>query len=72
MAQIPDAPFIREAEQYGMPPFETIECPVCGKECDTLFFDHSGTLCGCERCMTQKDAWEWMEEEKEAGRPDDD
>lgn len=72
MSSLPDAPYIREAEQNGYPPFETIECPCCGEECDTIYADQYGNVFGCERCVMQQDAWEWKEDQREADRPDDD
>lgn len=71
MEQIPDAPWIREAEQLGMPPYgDDPECPVCGASCQTVYEDQSGSICGCDRCMRTMDAWEWMEQEIENNRPD--
>ena len=70
MEQIPDAPWIRQAELYGVPDDDPVECPICGNDCDTIYLDKSGVVCGCENCMTKQDAWDWREEEKERGRPD--
>ena len=38
-------------------------CPVCGKECDTLYIDARGEVAGCERCIRLEDAYEWLYEE---------
>ena len=71
MEQIPDAPYIREAERWGMPPYEEPpNCPVCGCSCNTVFMDKWNNVVGCDTCMTEKDAWEWWEDEKEANKPD--
>ena len=35
-------------------------CPICGEECETIKRDTTGDICGCEHCVTDEDAWEWM------------
>ena len=70
MEQIPDAPYIREAEMYGMPPYETPICPICGEECETIYFGPHGNVFACNKCIQEQDAGEWWEEEKENSRPD--
>ena len=70
MEQIPDAPYIREAERYGMPPYDVPQCPVCGHECNSIFMDYSGNVFGCENCIRERDSYEWRDEETEASRPD--
>jgi formylmethanofuran dehydrogenase subunit B len=70
MNQIPDAPWIRDAEQNGWETGEEIECPVCGKACDTIYFDAFGSEIGCENCITTQDSWDWMNEKREAERED--
>ena len=71
MEQIPDAPWIREAENDGMPPYEDGPvCPCCGEECETVYGNQYGDVFACNRCLMEQDAWEWMEEMKEAERPD--
>ena len=51
--QIPDAPWIREAENDGMPEPETFFCPVCGAEDPEWFFVYKGdtTVLGCNECI---------------------
>ena len=68
MEQVPDAPWIREAEMYGYPPYEILDvcCPVCGKECDTIYKDRFGDEVGCENCIETMDAGEWYDEKKES------
>ena len=68
MTQIPDAPWIRDAEQNGMPSPEEVYCPECGEECETIYIDPSGYCCGCDKCLKAKDAWEWAEEQRESER----
>jgi len=72
MEQIPDAPWIRQAELYGYPADEPdpVECPCCGEECETIYADRDGNVFGCDRCVMKQDSWEWAEEEKERTRPD--
>ena len=67
--QIPDAPWIREAERDGMPPYDEAPdpiCPVCGEECETIYTsDIDGSPVGCDECLTLWEASEWCEEHKE-------
>ena len=64
MDQLPDAPWIQDAELNGYPEAEPVECPICGWECETIYMDRTGAVCGCERCMEKKDAWDWLEEQR--------
>lgn len=69
MEQIPDAPYIREAERFGMPPYDDDPdptCPICGKERETIYKDKDGTEFGCDKCIQTQDAWEWADEQKGA------
>lgn len=70
MEQIPDAPWIREAEMYGYPDDEPVHCPVCGEDCSTIYSDKYGNVFACDQCLCSTDAWEWAEDEREASRPD--
>jgi hypothetical protein len=71
MEQIPDAPWIREAERYGMPPYEDPpKCPICGEHCDTVYMDINGDVFACNNCLHEKDAYDWEEEQRELNRPD--
>lgn len=38
-------------------------CPVCGKECETYYFDRYGDIIGCDECITYGDAIEYQSEE---------
>lgn len=67
--QVPDAPWIRDAENNGMPADDPPECPVCGKCCETIYMDRSSDeVLGCDRCLASVDAWDWMEQVKENER----
>ena len=66
MAEIPDAPWIRQAEMYGVPDNDItpdiIDCPVCGKACSTIYAKWPDVF-GCENCVDVWDADEWWIEE---------
>ena len=57
----PDAPYIREAEMFGMPSPEPVECPICGKECEEIYEDRDGYVFGCEHCVKCHDSYDWRE-----------
>ena len=66
---IPDHPDIRKMEMYGtLHPEESeddeIQCPICGKLCDTIYTDIDGDCAGCENCLERMDAYEWREKHK--------
>ena len=68
MEQIPDDPRIREAEMYGMPPYDDDPeptCPICGKECETIYTNVDGDAVGCDECLTLLEAYEWCHEHRE-------
>ena len=58
MYDLPDAPWIRDAEMNGMPSDETPVCPVCGAETDTYYLDEYGDVIGCDCCIRAVDAWD--------------
>lgn len=33
-------------------------CPVCERECETIYIDRNGEIVGCDCCVTRRDAWE--------------
>ena len=55
-------PEITNAIRTGYPDGESEYpcCPVCGKECETIYWNI--TVVGCDRCITKQDAWEYQEE----------
>ena len=59
MNDLPDAPWIREAEQFGVPEGPVPTCPCCGEECDNYFTDGSGDIIGCENCVRKVDAYDY-------------
>jgi len=69
MTQIPDAPWIREAEAWGMPPYDDdpdTSCPVCGRErCETIYTNKDGDAVGCDKCLTPWESAEWHDEHRE-------
>lgn len=68
MQDLPDAPWIREAEMYGMPPYDDgpdPTCPVCGEECETIYTDKDGEPVGCDQCVTLWEAYEWCDKHRE-------
>ena len=53
-------PLITKAIQTGYPHGEPTypHCPVCGAECEEIYFDQYDTICGCDECTKTKSAWE--------------
>ena len=60
MEMIPDADYIREAEQCGIPTCEPVYCPVCGKDCETIYMDRDGDIFACDRCIKHQDDYDWF------------
>lgn len=62
---IPDAPDIELAERTGIGPGEKPEkvvyCPMCGRECETIYQDMYANPCGCEWCVRELDAHLWAD-----------
>ncbi len=62
MITIPDAPWIREAENHG-PGYDGPEpqCPICHCECERIYHMSGGSdVLGCENCIEWDDAFSWM------------
>lgn len=61
---IPDHPDIRMMEQYGTLHPEEDDyvpyCPICGKECDTVYTDKDGEVFGCDNCVSHHDAFDFL------------
>ena len=32
-------------------------CPLCGSECDEIYFNEDGDIVGCDECISTKSAW---------------
>lgn len=65
LMEVPDAPWIREAETNGMPDAETVYCPVCGAEDPEDFvLDDGGDVIGCDCCLRRVDPWRYMADKK--------
>lgn len=43
-------------------------CPVCGEECETVYWDVNNQIVGCDNCLLELDAYEWYEEERRDGK----
>lgn len=73
MEQIPDAPWIRDAELNGVGPEDPpVKCPVCGEECEEIYETKEyGEVLGCDRCILIRDAWDWKAQKDEDERGDD-
>lgn len=73
MEQLPDAPWIRDAELNGVGPAEDPpKCPVCGEECEEIYETKEyGEVLGCDRCILIRDAWDWQAQKEEDERGDD-
>ena len=63
---IQDAPWIREAERDGTPPYDdpVTTCPVCGQDCEKIYTDRFGQLVGCDVCLNAWDPDEWHTEQE--------
>lgn len=55
MQDLPDAPWIRDAELNGYPEPDPVHCPICGDEADT-FYLQDGIVIGCNHCVEETDA----------------
>lgn len=55
---LPDHPAIRLAETDGYPDAGAAHCPICGKECETIYRDQHGEIFGCGECIRIEDAYD--------------
>jgi len=44
-------------------------CPECGFECEVIYIAN-GDVVGCDKCIVEKDAYDWMDEMREASAAD--
>lgn len=40
-------------------------CPVCGTDCGTVYLDLNSNVIGCDNCVLELDAEEWLMEEED-------
>ena len=59
---IPDAPWIREAELFGPPEPDNVYCPVCHEENPEWFYVQAGEILGCSCCISREDPFDYVEE----------
>jgi len=59
MDQLPDAPWIVDAELNGYPATDSVHCPFCGEECETIYLDKDGDAFGCDCCVTRQESYDW-------------
>lgn len=48
---------------YKEPEYRPCTCPVCSEECESIYKDRWGNICGCENCVDRHDAWEVLNDE---------
>lgn len=60
MIQLPDAPDIARTLRTGYPrePDPVPRCPICGRECEDVYYNLDGYIIGCDLCTTVRDAWD--------------
>lgn len=56
------------AREWWLEPSEPEQpiCPECGEECEIIYLNSKGDVVGCDRCVVEKDAYDWMDEMREA------
>ena len=47
---------------YEPPESDPPRCPVCGEETDTFKKDYYGDIVGCDHCIKDVDAWDYVED----------
>jgi len=54
-----DHPLIENTLRTGYPHGEPTypQCPVCGAECDEIYFNEDDEIFGCDECVKTKNAW---------------
>lgn len=61
---LPDHPVIRNMERTGYPDGQEPDsphCPICGKECETIYRYQNGDILGCDECLRIDDAYDVAE-----------
>lgn len=54
---------LRTGYPHGEPKWP--HCPVCGDECETIYWHKNGTVVGCDMCLEKQDAWDYQKEMEE-------
>lgn len=66
MHDLPDAPWIRDAETNGIPFVPQPGCPVCGCEHpETYYLSGYHEIIGCDRCIKAVEACDYTDQEEE-------
>lgn len=68
MNDLPDAPWVRDAELNGMPQADDFVCPICGAEAPDEFYLIGGDVVGCSECVQRVDGWDYASEHMEECR----
>jgi hypothetical protein len=57
-------PEITNARRTGYPHREPKypHCPICCKECETIYWSKFGEVVGCDECLEKQDAWDNQKE----------
>jgi len=58
-------PVITNMERTGYP--DGVEprwprCPICNNECETIYWSKAGEVVGCDMCLEEQDAYDYMKE----------
>ena len=54
---------------YPTPPEQPMpRCPVCGEECESIFLDQLNNIVGCDCCLLELNAYEWLQERIDEGK----
>ena len=63
MEHVPDAPWIRDAEQNGIESPDPVKCPVCYEECERIYYykNNEHDALGCENCIDWLSSDDWKE-----------
>ena len=57
---VEDHPIVRNYERTGYPGVKDPEyprCPVCGEECETVYYSEF-EIVGCDNCISGRNAWD--------------
>ena len=64
MFDMPEHPVLQNMERTGYPDGKEPEyphCPVCSKECETVYKTKDYEIIGCDLCLQPVDVWEVSE-----------